>query len=120
MGDCRHGRIPWKSGRFHVGLAASVRPFRQWTPIDATGIRIKVSNGQMDIDEIEVNTLAGLPAPRLNIVHDGSVVRVSWTSGGGLETAPNVTGPWTCLGFAASPFELPLNAETPVFFRARR
>jgi len=88
-------------------------------PIDATGIRIKVSNGQMDIDEIEVNTLAAVPAPRLNIVHEGNVVRVSWT-GGGLETAPNVTGPWTCLGFAASPFELPLNAETPVFFRARR
>jgi len=89
-------------------------------PIDATGLRIKVSNGAMDIDEIEVNTLAQVPPPHLTVSHSDSSVVVSWTGGGGLEWAPKVNGPWTCLGTAGSPYTVTIGAQAARFYRIRR
>ena len=88
--------------------------------MEATGLRIKVSNGAIDIDEIEVNTAASRPLPKLKLRQAGEAWVLSWTSGGGLETATSVTGPWVCLGDAVSPYPLPPNPGPLRFYRVRR
>ena len=89
-------------------------------PIDATGLRVKVSSGFIDIDEIEVNTAAAIPAPHLTLAGSGGGVMISWTGGGGLEFATDVRGPWTCLGDAVSPYPVALGSESARFYRVRR
>jgi len=88
--------------------------------IDATGLRIKVPNSSIDLDEIEVNTAAAGPKPHLTLARNGSNLTISWTGGGGLEAAADVAGPWTCLGDAASPYSVAGNAEPMQFYRVRR
>jgi hypothetical protein len=84
-------------------------------------VRIKVSNGQLDLDEIEVNTAATAPAPRLIIAKSGNNAVISWTGGGGLESAPGIGGPWTCVPEALpSGYTVALNSSAMRFFRVRR
>lgn len=87
-------------------------------PIEATGLRIKVPNGMIAIDEIEVNTSAIRPDPRLRITPSGTNVVVSWTGGGGLESATTITGPWQCVGAVASPYTT--GSGDARFYRVRR
>lgn len=54
--------------------------------------------------------------PRLSIARSGNQVQVSWTKTGTLQTAPNVTGPWTNLSGATSPFAVNIT-EPRRFFR---
>jgi hypothetical protein len=90
-------------------------------PIEATGMRIKVSSGQMALDEIEVNTPATRPQPALRLARGGSTVVITWSYGGGLESAPSITGPWTCVPDALpSGYTVPLDSATARFYRARR
>jgi hypothetical protein len=88
-------------------------------PIEATAIRLKVSNGSLDLDEIEVNT-AGEPAPVLSIAKSGSGVTISWTLGGGLEMAPTPAGPWTCVGEVSSPYTVAGPLTGSLFYRVRK
>ena len=89
-------------------------------PIDATALRIKVSDGNTDIDEIEVNTPAVVTGPHLIVAGSGADVIISWSGGGGLEWAYSVTGPWNCLPDAVSPYTV-TGAPGPLrFYRARR
>jgi hypothetical protein len=101
---------PWLRHRFDVSSGGF--------PIDATGVRIKVSNGSMDIDEIAVNTGAARPLPHLTTTRSGANVSISWSGGGGLECAPSVTGPWTCVPAASSPYST--GAGPFQFYRIRR
>jgi len=90
-------------------------------PIEATGLRLKVSNGQMDIDEIEVNTSATRPLPALRIAKAGGNAVLSWSGGGGLEYASSINGPWACIPEAlATGYSVPINPETMKFYRIRR
>jgi hypothetical protein len=90
-------------------------------PLNATGIRIKVSNGSMDIDEIEVNTGVPLPPPVLTITKSGANALISWTGGGELESAFSLEGPWLIIREAVSTGYLaPLDSTLPLFFRVRR
>ena len=90
-------------------------------PIEATGLRIKVSNGQMDLDELEVNTASTAPLPRLTISKSGDNAIISWTGGGGLECATSVTGPWTCVPDAQpAGYTVALNSGSTRFYRVRR
>jgi hypothetical protein len=90
-------------------------------PINATGLRIKVPDANSDIDEIEVNTAAVAPLPRLTIAKSGDNAVISWTGGGGLENAPGITGPWTCVGDALpTGYTVPLNSSPTRFYRVRR
>ena len=90
-------------------------------PIPATGVRIKVSSGEIAIDEIEVNTPATRPQPRLRLARAGSDVVITWSGGGGLESALNVTGPWTCVPDAvATGYTVPSASAATRFYRARR
>jgi hypothetical protein len=91
-------------------------------PIQATALRLLVPNGQIDIDEIEVNTVAERPAPALRITSMSTgAARITWTSGGGLEVATNITGPWACIPTAVSPYTADVGSEaTQRFYRVRR
>lgn len=90
-------------------------------PLNATGIRIKVSNGSMDIDEIEVNTAMPAPAPVLAISRSGANALISWTGGGELESAFSFTGPWMSIRDALpGGYLVPLDSPSPRFFRVRR
>ncbi len=90
-------------------------------PIPATGLRIKVSSGQIAMDELEVNTASSAPAPVLTVVRTGDQAVLSWTGGGGLETAPTAAGPWTCVGAAdPSGYTVTFGAATAQFYRVRR
>ena len=61
--------------------------------------------------------LPGQP-PSLSISRSGNQVTVSW-SAGTLESAPAVTGPWTPVSGATSPYTTPA-AEAARFYRARQ
>ena len=90
-------------------------------PINATGLRIKVPDASSDIDEIEVNTSAVAPAPRLTVAKSGANAIISWTGGGGLEGASSITGPWTCIGDALpTGHTVPLSSAPVRFYRVRR
>jgi len=90
-------------------------------PIEATGLRIKVSDGGTDLDEIEVNTSATRPLPKLRITRAGANAVITWSGGGGLEVATNITGSWVCVPEAVSTgYTVPLNAGTMRFYRVRR
>jgi hypothetical protein len=101
---------PWLRHRFDLSSGGAA--------IDATGVRIKVSNGSMDIDEIEVNTAAVRPLPHLTTSRSGGNVIISWSGGGGLEGAPSVKGPWACIPAATSPYTT--GAGSFQFYRVRR
>lgn len=61
--------------------------------------------------------LPGQP-PRLVIARNGTQITVSW-DGGTLESAPAVTGPWTPVSGATSPYITPAT-EAARFYRARQ
>jgi len=89
--------------------------------IQATGLRIKVPNSSSAIDEIEVNTAAAAPLPRMTIAKSGANAVITWAYGGGLECAPSVTGPWTCISDALpTGHSVPLDAAATRFYRIRR
>jgi len=83
-------------------------------PIDATGLRLKVSDGWTSIDEIEVNTLAG---PQLSMARSGNQVVITWLGSGALEYAASVAGPWTCIPGAVSGYHETLSPDTLRLYR---
>jgi hypothetical protein len=90
------------------------------SPIEATGLRIKVPLNTSCIDELEVNTATQRPLPSLSTVRVGESVVISWSGGGGLEYAEQVTGPWACLQDARSPYTVAVGSGSMRFYRARR
>ena len=78
-------------------------------------------DGGTAIDEIEVNTSAVRPLPKLRISRAGANAVITWTGGGGLESAPSITGPWSCVSEALSiGYPVPLNSGRMQFYRVRR
>jgi hypothetical protein len=100
---------PYLRHRFEVSAGGA--------PIEATGLRIKVPNASIAIDEIEVNTATG---PVLSIVRLGSQVHVSWLGTGALESAPSLSGPWTCIPNAVSPHPVDVGTSPMLFYRMRQ
>lgn len=89
-------------------------------PIEATAIRFKVPDGNTDIDEIEVNTLTGMPGPKLTFtVTDGALV-ISWPGQGNLLTSTSINGPWSCVGAVSSPYTVPAASGPVRFYRAQQ
>ncbi len=90
-------------------------------PVEATGLRIKVPDGLVSIDEIEVNTAATRPLPQVRtVLVEGSLV-ISWTGGGGLLTAISLEGPWECVGDVVSPYTVSMDAGSSArFYRVVR
>lgn len=103
---------PYLRHRFDVSAGGA--------PIEATGLRLKLSDGQIAIDEIEVNTDAARPQPRLRFTGSGTNAILSWIGGGGLEGATSVTGPWSCIPEALSPYAVPVGSGPIRFYRVRR
>ena len=89
------------------------------TAIQSTGLRIKVSDGNIDIDEIEVDTAAPVApqaAPVLSIARTGSDLTISWTGTGTLQVADGVLGPWTDLP-GGPPQKVSIRVGTNGFYR---
>ena len=98
---------PWMRHRYNVAQGGN--------PIPATGLRIKVSWNAISIDEIEVYALA-----RLSITRQASDVVVSWTGGGALQAAGEVTGPWIDVAGATNPMTVSTAPDNRKFFRVRQ
>ena len=89
--------------------------------IEATALRIKTPDGFTDIDEIEVNTATGPAAPQLSIARSGANATITWSGGGGLQSAPTVNGPWECIQDALpTGYTVPLNTAAKTFYRVQR
>ncbi len=58
-------------------------------------------------------------APRISISLTGQKVKLAWTGGGKLESAPESTGPWTEVPGAVSGVEIPVEGNRQ-FYRVRQ
>ncbi|MDB6041084.1 MAG: hypothetical protein JWM99_4925, partial [Verrucomicrobiales bacterium] len=104
----------WLRHRFEIASTNN-------SPISATGIRIKVSDGNTDIDEVEVNTPAVAPPSQLKvkISRNGNIVILEWPSGN-LESAPAITGPWGSVLNVNSPLDVTIGGTSQLFYRLRQ
>ncbi|MCL5096638.1 MAG: hypothetical protein M1608_03720, partial [Candidatus Omnitrophica bacterium] len=93
-------------------------------PITATGLRIKVPNGSgyggTDLDELEVNTPVPAPSVVLSIQLNGANATLSWTASGTLQSADDLSGPWTDVTNATNPMSVPIGATGQKFYRVRQ
>jgi hypothetical protein len=101
---------PWLRHRFEVS--------REGAPIEATGLRIKVSNVNIAIDEIEVYD-APASAPVIQISFTAGQVTLSWTGEGTLQAAETLPGTWMDLPNATSPHTISA-FESQQYFRLQR
>jgi hypothetical protein len=111
------------SAGLHHYLRHSYGVSLEGNPIPATAFRIKVSSNQMAIDEIEVNT--EIPTvvvrPTLSVSRQGSNLEISWTGAGILQSADEVTGPWSDVpGATASPQTVSIASGIRKFFRVKQ
>jgi hypothetical protein len=58
-----------------------------------------------------------IPPGLLSISRSGSIVNLSWTGGGTLQTAPAVTGPWTSSGVNQANPQVISTSNSATFFR---
>ncbi len=96
--------------RFDLGTADG-------PPIPATGLLIHVSDGMMDVDEIEVNTLVGA---QLSVIQSGGQAFVTWVGSGALEYATSLDGPWTCIPWAVSGYSESIGSDQMRIYRLHR
>ena len=110
QGGKRTGFTPWVRHRYNVSQGGN--------PIQATGVRIQVASGSTEIDEIELNAAAAAPAV-MSITHQASEVVVSWTGAGTLQTANQVTGPWTDVAGVTNPMTFSTTSNQQ-FYRVKQ
>jgi len=99
---------PWLRHRYDVAKGGN--------PIQATGLRIKVSNDGIDIDEIEINP----SLPKLFVTRQANGIVISWPSAAKLQAADEVTGPWLNVTDATNPMTFSTTTGGRKFFRARQ
>ncbi|MBI4323791.1 MAG: hypothetical protein HY674_00845 [Chloroflexi bacterium] len=96
------------------------RHLYSFAPVDATGVRIitQPPGGGLNIaiDEIEVYGTSG---PRLEIARSGADIAISWTGQATLEEATDVTGPWSTVAGATSPYTV-TPTEARKFYRLKQ
>ena len=120
MGQLQYRQTGTDAFRHH--LRHEYRVALNGDPINATGIRLRVSNNQIAVDEIEVNTVVPVPAAKavLTVERQATSLKISWTGAGTLESADAVTGGWTAVpGATTSPQTVSLTAESK-FYRVRQ
>jgi hypothetical protein len=117
------GRVTYRGGgtesfRLHLRHEFSIR--KDGAPFAASGLRIKVSSNQIAIDELEVNPRFSIPTTlRLTqVAREGGQVVVTW-SRGQLESADSLSGPWSPVAGAASPYRTTPAGIANRFFRLR-
>ena len=103
---------PWVRHRYDVTQGGN--------PIQATGLRIKVSDGSTDIDEIEVNAPVPVQPATLSITRQANAVVISWTSTGTLQVADEVTGPYIDVVGATNPMTFSTTTDNRKYFRVRQ
>jgi hypothetical protein len=103
---------PWLRHRFHLGSEAGA--------LEATAIRIKVSDANTAIDEIEINTPSSVVEPEsmlLTLTPAGDGIEISWEGSGVLNSSENIGGPWSPVDGASSPYQLQDFSGAQMFFR---
>jgi hypothetical protein len=128
-GDPATGWVTLGTIRFQ-GQDAAFRPWlrHQFTietgsgaPVTATGLRIKVSDPNTSIDELEVNGPGPVQPLSLSVTRQANGLTISWTGGGALESADVIGGPWSPVaGGAESPFTMTGFPGTQKFYRLRQ
>ncbi|MDA1272776.1 MAG: hypothetical protein O2960_01815 [Verrucomicrobia bacterium] len=71
------------------------------------------------IDNVRVTANKGGSAPTLSASRQGGTIAVSWDGGGTLESASDITGPWSAVAGATSPHSV-TPAGSRLFLRVRR
>lgn len=95
------GTSPWLRHRFLIGSDSGA--------LEATAIRIKVSDVNIAIDEIEINTPSAAIEPDsflLTLKSVGDGVEISWEGSGVLNAGESIEGPWIPVEGASSPYQL--------------
>ena len=116
------GRLTYRgagSAAFRHHLRHEYRVSQNGANINATGIRLAVSSNQIDVDELEVNSRPPLPAPKLSSRQEGNELVISWSGGGVLESADQITGPWSAVPNATNPHRQALTGQRS-FYRVKR
>jgi hypothetical protein len=76
-----------------------------------------VYNYSLSAAQIAAHYLAGTAGnSALTAARSGSNLILTW-SAGALQSAPTVTGPYTSLSAATSPYSVPLSSATQMFYR---
>jgi hypothetical protein len=117
------GRLTYRgagSSAFRHHLRHEYRLSQNGAPINATGVRLVISSNQNAVDEIEVNSLPLVPAPVLSTRREGGDLVISWSGGGILEAAGQLSGPWSAVAGATNPFRQPLSGGSGNFYRIKR
>ncbi len=98
-------------------------PLPNFTPIDnprfGWGARTGGLNDNHWMDEVQIAVNTQPPETVLTIGLVGRNVQVSWSGGGTLQSAPKVTGDYTDVPGASSPYVTPATG-TQMFFRVRQ
>ena len=82
-------------------------------------IRRRVGGTEASPQYVEFDIVAAEEAARLTIVRSAEGIVINWTGTGTLEEAGAVTGPWTTVAGAASPFTVTPTAQQK-FYRLRQ
>jgi hypothetical protein len=85
-------------------------------PLGTHTVQVTVSDGQSSA--VCTTTVTVLPAPIMKIVLDGKDVVLTWTSEGVLQCATEVTGPWSDVPGATSPYRVQADGRHR-FYRVR-
>jgi hypothetical protein len=123
------GQLQYRGGgtvAFRHHLRHEYQVAQDGAPINATAVRIKVSSNQLDLDEIEINSklapvgpVDGM-APKIDsIVFSGGEITITWSGTARLESADVVTGSWSEVPGATSPFKIPVASAAQKFYRLR-
>jgi len=110
----QEGLYPFRLLFFNAGGSASL----EWLEVAPTNLRYLINEDAPGAIAayIPLDTVPALPV--LAIRREGANLVISWTGGGGLQSASQVTGPWTDVN-AANPYTVqPAGARQ--FYRVRK
>jgi len=83
-----------------------------WQPLVRPG-----TTNSLDLAFAVTTTIASNPPVRLTSVRSNANVVISWTGSGTLQAATNLTGPWSNIAGATSPYSATPSTAPRRFFR---
>ncbi len=81
-------------------------------PLQANSL-VNTGTGQITV----LSPVAVFTSTSLVIGYSGSNLMLTWTNGGSLQTTTNLTGPWTTIGSASSPYTITPTNKPAQFYR---
>jgi hypothetical protein len=113
-------RYQWqKDGFAIVGATGASYTISDFTSADAGSYRVvAVNDDGYDVSDSASLLLVG-DAPTVTFTVDADGLTLTWPTGGVLQAAPNVEGPYEDIVTGNSPFRVMVNGEASSFFRIR-